>query len=138
MHVALDAIHEHRLPAGVIGDTAEIADVGKAVGLHVGLRHHEQAVLVAQLVEARVVRVVGGTYRVEVVLLHQHDIAFNTIHADRAALEVVVVVAVHPVQLEVVAVDVEEPIFDLDFTHPDPLRDHFQQLALTVVEESCS
>ena len=104
------------------------------MGLHVGLRHHEQAVLVAQLVEARVVRVVGGTYRVEVVLLHQHDIAFNTIHADRAALEVVVVVAVHPVQLEVVAVDVEEPIFDLDFTHPDPLRDHFQQLALTVVE----
>ncbi|MNC16951.1 hypothetical protein D3C75_648160 [compost metagenome] len=42
--------------------------------------------------------------------------------------------AVHPVQLEVVAVDVEEAILDLDFTHPDPLRDHFQQLALTVVE----
>ena len=67
-------------------------------------------------------------------LLHQHDIAFNTVHADRTALEVVVVVAVHPVQLEVVAVDVEEAILDLDFTHPDPLRDHFQQLALTVVE----
>ena len=76
----------------------------------------------------------GGTYRVEVVLLHQHDIAFNTVHTDGATLEVVVVVTVHPVQLEVVAVDVEEAIFDLDFTHPDPLRDHFQQLALAVVE----
>ncbi|MNG95990.1 hypothetical protein D3C79_550410 [compost metagenome] len=134
VNVALDAIHEHRLPEGVVGDAAEIADVGKTVGLHVGLRHHEQAVLVAQLVEARIVRVVGGAHRVEVVLLHQHDIAFNTVHADRAALEVVVVVTVHPVQLEVVTVDVEEAILDLDFTHPDPLRDHFQQLALTVVE----
>ena len=134
VHVALDAIHEHRLPEGVVGDAAEIADVGKTVGLHVGLRHHEQTVLVAQLVETRVVRVVGGAHRVEVVLLHQHDIALHPIHADRTALEVVVVVAVHPVQLEVVAVDVEEAILDGDFTHPDPLRDHFQQLALTVVE----
>ncbi|MNM64674.1 hypothetical protein D3C81_760820 [compost metagenome] len=134
VHVALDAIHKHRLPEGIVGDAAEIADVGKTVGLHVGLRHHEQTVLVAQLVEARIVRVVGGPYRVEVVLLHQHDIAFNTVHADRAALEVVVVVTVHPVQLEVVTVDMEETILDLDFAHPDPLRDHLQQLALTVVE----
>ena len=138
MHVALDAIHEHRLPEGIVSDAAEIADVGKTVGLHIGLCHHEQAVLVAQLVETRVVRVVSGAHRVEVVLLHQHDIALHPIHADRTALEVVVVVAVHPVQLEVVAVDVEEAILDGDFTHPDPLRDHFQQLALTVVEESCS
>jgi hypothetical protein len=87
------------------------------VGLHVGLRHHEQTVLVAQLVEARVIRVVGGAHRVEVVLLHQHDVAFNAVHTDHAALEVVVVVTVHPVQLEVVAVDVEEAIFDHDFTH---------------------
>ncbi|MNC57325.1 hypothetical protein D3C75_1069800 [compost metagenome] len=41
---------------------------------------------------------------------------------------------VHPVQLEVVTVDMEETILDLDFAHPDPLRDHLQQLALTVVE----
>ena len=41
---------------------------------------------------------------------------------------------VHPVQLEVVAVDVEKAILDLDFTHPDPLRNHFQQLTPTVVE----
>ncbi|MNT41999.1 hypothetical protein D3C72_1783960 [compost metagenome] len=76
----------------------------------------------------------GGAHRVEVVLLHQHYVALDPIHADRAALEVVVVVAVHPVQLEVVAVDIEEAILDLDVTHPDPLGDHFQQLALTVVE----
>ncbi len=113
MHVALDAIHEHRLPEGVIGDAAEIAHVGKTVGLHVGLRHHEQTVLIAQLVEARVVRVVGGAHRVEVVLLHQHDVAFNTVHTDRTALEMVVVVAIHPVQLEVVPVDVEEAILTL-------------------------
>jgi hypothetical protein len=45
VHVALDALHEHRLPEGIVGDAAEIADVGETVGLHIGFRHHEQAVL---------------------------------------------------------------------------------------------
>ncbi len=134
VNVAFDTIHEHRLPERIVGDAAEVADIGKAVGLHVSLRHHEQTVLVAQLVEARVVRVVGGAHRVEVVLLHQHDVALHPVHADGAALEMVVVVTVHPVQLEIAAVDVEEAVLDLDLAHPDPLRDHLQQLPLSVVE----
>ncbi|MNQ79481.1 hypothetical protein D3C85_944270 [compost metagenome] len=132
--VALDPVHEHRLPGRVIGDAAQIADVGEAVGLHVGLRHHEQAVLVAQLVEAWVIRVVGGAHRVEVVLLHQHYVALHPIHADGPALEVIVVVAVHPVQLEVLAVDIKQAVLDGDLAHPDPLRDHLQQLAPLVIE----
>ncbi|MNZ67986.1 hypothetical protein D3C78_862460 [compost metagenome] len=132
--VALDPVHEHRLPGRVVGDAAQIADVGEAVGLHVGLRHHEQAVLVAQLVEARVIRVVGGAHRVEVVLLHQHYVALHPIHADGPALEVIVVVAVHPVQLEVATVDIKQAVLDGDLAHPDPLRDHLQQLAPLVIE----
>ncbi|MNJ73840.1 hypothetical protein D3C81_2142640 [compost metagenome] len=67
------------------------------MGFDVGFGHHEQPVNVAQFIKARVVRVMGSTYRVDIVLLHQDQIFFDTIHAYRTAFQMVVIMAVDAV-----------------------------------------
>ena len=130
--MAHDALNVNGLPRRIVRDAAQIADVGKAVRFHVRFRHHEQAVDVAQLVEARIVRVVGGAYRVDVVLLHQDQVALDAIYPYGAALLVIVIVAVHAVQLQVAVVHVEHAVAHLDVAESDALRDHFQHLSVRV------
>ena len=129
VHVAHDALNVDVFPGRVVGDGAEVADVGETVGLHVGFRHHEQSVDVAHFIETRVVRIVSGAYRVDVVLLHQQQIFFHAIHADRAAFQMVVIVAVHAVQHYVAVVDVEQAVTHFDIAETDALRNDFQHLA---------
>ncbi|MNC47940.1 hypothetical protein D3C75_970300 [compost metagenome] len=97
VNVAHDAIDEYRFPGRIVGDAAQIAHVGKTMGFDVGFGHHEQPVNVAQFIKARVVRVMGSTYRVDIVLLHQDQIFFDTIHAYRTAFQMVVIMAVDAV-----------------------------------------
>ncbi len=127
--MAHDALNVDVFPGRVVGDGAEVADVGETVGLHVGFRHHEQSVDVAHFIETRVVRIVSGAYRVDVVLLHQQQIFFHAIHADRAAFQMVVIVAVHAVQHYVAVVDVEQAVTHFDIAETDTLRNDFQHLA---------
>ena len=62
--------------AGVhIGSLREAAQV--RVGLDVGLVEHVHAEPVAHVVEVHVVRVVRRAHRVDVVLLHQHDVGLD-------------------------------------------------------------
>lgn len=59
MDVADDPLNVNMLTFWVIGDGAQVADVGEAVGFDIGFRHHEQAVNVAHLIETRVVGMSG-------------------------------------------------------------------------------
>ncbi|MNI87164.1 hypothetical protein D3C73_1443390 [compost metagenome] len=99
------------------------------MGFDVGLGHHKQAVDIAQLIEARIVRVMRGTHRVNVVLLHQQQIFFDPIHSDRAAFQMIVIVAVNTVQHYVVVVDVKQPVADRNVAESDALRNHLNNIA---------
>ena len=126
--VAHDPLNVNMLPCRVIGDGAKVADVGEAVGFDIGFRHHEQAVNVAHLIETRVVGVVGGTYRVDIVLLHQQQIFLNAIHPYGAALQMVVVVTVNAVEHHVAVIDIEQAVAHFDIAKTDALRDNFDNL----------
>ena len=106
-HLAVDV---GGLPGRVVRDAREVADILEAVGLEVRLGHHHETDLVAHLVEARVVGVVGGPHRVDVVPLHELQIAAHPVHADGPAPVVVVVVAVDAAHLDVRAVEQEAAI----------------------------
>ena len=106
-HQALNTVNVSRLPCRVVGDQGDVADILEAVALHIGLGDQHDAILVAQLVEARVIGIVRGAHRVDVVLLHELQVAAHAIEAHGAALVIVVIVAVNAMHLKVSAVEVD-------------------------------
>ena len=113
-HQALDTVDISRLPRRIVGNQGNVADVLETVALHIGLGHQHDAVLVTQLVEARVVGIVRSAHRVDVVLLHELKVAAHAIETHGAALVVIVIVAVDAVHLKVGAVEVDMVALDGD------------------------
>lgn len=70
MDVAYDALNVDIFPQRIVGDPADIADISEAVRFNVGFGHDEQTIDIAQFIETWIVRVMGGAYGVDVVLLH--------------------------------------------------------------------
>ena len=70
--VTLVALEMHLLEVGTLGQ--RMFAVTHAVTLEVGLGSKVDAVLVAEVVPARVVRIVAGAYGVNVELLHDFDV----------------------------------------------------------------
>ena len=132
-HQALNAVDVGRLPCRVVGDQGDIADILEAVALHIGLGDQHDAILVAQLVKARVVGVVGRAHRVDVVLLHELQVAAHAIEAHGAALVIVVIVAVDAMHLKVSAVEVDMIALDRHLGKTLAMRDVFADL-VTVVD----
>jgi hypothetical protein len=128
--VVLVALHhpphpvlERVAPGRVVGGVAAPAHVHEAVGLEVALVHDVQAVLVAQLEEAGVRRVVAGADSVDVVPLHQQHVVEHVLLGDGPAAVGVELVPVHPAQQHPVAVDGEQPVLDPDRAEPHPQVD---------------
>ena len=122
-------------PLGVVGDglvpvldlvvpggVGQEAALG-AVTLVVGLGHDVEAVLVAQLVEARVVGVVGAAHRVDVVLLHQAQVPQHVLQVDDGPGNRVGVVPVDAAQGDGPAVEVHDGVAHRDLTDAHPVGD---------------
>ena len=93
----------------------------EAVRFHVGLVDEVEAVFVAELQKARVVGVVRGAYRVDVVGLHQLKVEAHIVGRDGAAALGVRVVAVDSAQLDRHGVDLENAAFGIDGAEADAL-----------------
>ena len=106
----------------VPGGVGQEAALG-AVALVVGLRHDVEAVLVAQLVEARVVGVVGAAHRVDVVLLHQAQVPQHVLQVDDGPGGRVGVVPVDTAQGDGPAVEVHDGGAHRDFADAHPVGD---------------
>ena len=131
-HQALNTVDVGRLPCRVVGDQSDIADILEAVALHIGLGDQHDAVLVAQLVEARVIGIVRGADRVDVVLLHELQVAAHAIEAHGAALVIVVIVAVDAMHLKVSAVEVDMIALDRHLGKPLAMRNVLADLVAVV------
>ena len=106
VNTQLHAINSGLGPFGIIGDRfVPMLDlvipgcIGKELGLRavaliVRLGHDIEAILVAQLVEARIVRVVGTTHRVDVVFLHQPQVTLHVLQINHGASDRVRIVPV--------------------------------------------
>ena len=69
---ALHPVHAGGFPTGVVGRIAGPAvDATEAVGFQVALVNDVEAVVIAEIVKARVIRVMRGADGIDVMLLHQ-------------------------------------------------------------------
>ncbi len=110
-------------PAGIGAGIALPADQFEPVGLQVALVHDQQAVLVAQVEEVRMRRVVAGAHRVQVVALHGEHVGTHHVAAHSAATAGVELVAVDAAELHPGTVEQQQPVADLDPPEPDPHLD---------------
>ena len=94
------------------------------MGLDVRLVDHVQAVLVAQVVEPRIVGIVGTAHGVHVMLLHQVEVATHRLLRQRPAVVGVELVAVHPEDRDGLAVDQQLVVAHLHRTEADALGPH--------------
>ena len=97
------------------------------VVLDVRLVHDVDAVAVAQVVPALVVGVVAGAHGVEVVPLQQKDVALHLRDGERLSRALVVLVAVHAVDVDAPAVDAKLAVLDGDRLEADGARGAFDE-----------
>ena len=102
--------------------------VAHAVRFEVGLSHHIKTVLVTEVVPTRVVRIVAGTHRVDVELLHHADVLHHALHTHHVAPVGVEFVAVGPLDQNRLAVDQQLCAFHFHLAEAHVLRQAFQHL----------
>lgn len=122
-HRAGHAVDEDLFPRGVVHGVAGPSAVDEAVGLEVVLVDDVQPVLVAEVEEVRVRRVVAGADRVDVVALHEEHVLEHALRGDRAAAQRVELVTVDAAELHGSTVDEEHAIFDRDGPEAGAERD---------------
>ncbi|OQC24439.1 MAG: hypothetical protein BWX70_02625 [Verrucomicrobia bacterium ADurb.Bin070] len=119
------AVHRGFAETGVADRVARVAE---AMCLEVGLVHHVNPVLIAQVIPARVVGIVAGAYGVDVVALHQQDVFHHAAVRHGIAAVGVHLVAVDAADQDRLAVqqDLAAARFDLAEAHAlrDGLDDH--------------
>ena len=130
---AARTVQSRRSPLVVVagdGDVlrrAALADLGPApVRLHVHLVDDEQPVLIGQLVEHGVVRVVAGAHGVDVVSLQHPHVGLGHLPRRDAARQGELV-TVDAVEHDAHAVEREHAVLDSEAADADALRDHLGQ-----------
>ena len=131
-------LHKCRMPIGNAGGKELVLGVlhpkstvvpalagAGTVHLKVGLVHYIKAVRIAKQVELGAVGIVRGPDGVDVQLLHQADILRHIRKADGGGGLAVEIVAIHALQLDGGAIDLEHLAVDADLTEADPLLDLF-------------
>ena len=121
-----DPVEVGRAPGGIFGQA--LLAVAHAVRFDVGLVDDVEAVLVAELVPARVVRVVAGPDGVDVRTLHDLDIAPHGLLGDDVGREGIVLMAIDALEQNGCAVDEELSVLDLGGPEADPGGDGFEGL----------
>jgi hypothetical protein len=119
---ALDAVKHRLRPGRIVARIPLPVDLAETVSLEIALVDHPQAVLVAQIEEVRVWRVVTTSHCVDVVPLHQQDILEHDLHRDGPALVGVKLVPVHTPEHDSATVDLQDAVLDGHGTEADLQR----------------
>ena len=116
----------------VVGIAIFITAAGNAVALNVGFIHDIEAVFIAHAQELGRIGIMAGADGVDVVLLHQRQIAEHLFASDGCAQHGIAVVAIDAAELDVLAVELHHAVFHLDLAQADALGD---DLALAVHDQ---
>ena len=76
-----------------------------AVTLDIGLSQHVHAVLVAEVVEHRVVGIVRGTYSIDIQALHAQNVLFNLLRSDGSSVDGREVMTIDTMEHHALAID---------------------------------
>ena len=126
-HHAVDTVDARALPmrlasrdGGLLGEDVT-GQAPAAMGFEVGLVDQVDAVLVAQLVPALLVRIVGGPDGVEVVPLAEDHIVDHVLLGDRAAALGIELVAVGALEYDALAINRHDAVLDAEAAESDLL-----------------
>ena len=95
---------------------------GCTVALVVGFINDKEAVLVAELIEVRHIRVMAGADGIKVVLFNHEQVLFRLLKANGIAGDRVGFVAVHTVELDGLAVDINLVVGNMNLTDAHTVR----------------
>ena len=117
---ALGAVHVRVEPLGGIGE--RVFSVAHAVRFDIRFIDDIEAVEVAEIVPARIVRIMAGANGVDVEGLHERDIFEHTFLGEGMAGETVMFMTVDALDEDGAVVDAELTVFDLDLAETDVER----------------
>ena len=92
------------------------------MALIVGFVNDKEAVLVAELIEVRHIRVMAGADGIKVVLFNHEQVFFRLLKANSIAGDGVGFVAVYTVELDGLAVDINLVVGDMNLTDAHTVR----------------
>ena len=95
---------------------------GCTVALVVGLVNDKEAVLIAELIEVRHIRVMAGADGIEVVLFDHEQVFFRLLKANGVARDRVGFVAVYTAELDGLAVDINLIVGNMNLTDAHTIR----------------
>ena len=125
-HIAMLAFQVCQLEVSALSQGT--VAVAHAVALDVGLGCKVDAVLVAEVIPARVVGIVAGAHGVDVQLLHDLDVLNHTLHGDDIAAVGIQLVAVGTLDENGLTVDQQLATLDFHLADADALANRLQQL----------
>ena len=131
VHIA-DTRHRSLLEVSTLRQ--RLLSVALRVRLGVGLVDDVEAVVVAQTVQFRRVRVVARAYRVDVVGFHQQDVFLDPLVGHVARLRVVLV-AVHPTDGHRHPIYLQQTVFYADVAETDVHRHIIEGIALVILQD---
>ena len=105
-----------------------------AVGLHVGLVHDINAIVITKVIEIRVIGIVAGTHGIDVQFLHQQNVFQHLFPGHIPTGLRVGLVTVHTQQLYIDPVGVDEGIHDLEVAEAHRAADRLNDVAVGVLQ----
>ena len=125
-HIGLIALHVHQFKVLVLGQC--LVAVTHSVALKVGLSRHVDTILVTKVIPTGIIRIVAGTYGINVQLLHD----FNVLNHARYGYHVTTVwiqfMTVGTLNEDGLAVDQQLAALDFYLADAYALRNGFHQL----------
>ena len=130
LHTIEDRLAERRITRDVRHPLRSLfqlrtVEIRHAVALHIGLGNQIEAVLAAQLRQPRCVRVMAGADGVDVVLLHNAQVAERLLPGNRIACHRIAVVAVDAAEFDGHPIQQDNAAAHLNLPQADRLADPF-------------
>ena len=124
LHHADAAVHIHGFPCRIICDPGIIFYPLESMTFQICFIDHIQAICITQIIKVFICRIMGTTDRIDIILFHQTDIRFHLFPCDSSSFRRIIIMMIHSVQQNNLAIDAEIVVFDLNSAKTAPHR-HF-------------
>ena len=125
-HIGLIALHVHQFKVLVLGQC--LVAVTHSVALKVGLSRHVDTILVTKIIPTGIIRIVAGTYSIDVQLLHDFNVLNHARYGYHIATVWIQFMTVGTLNEDSLAVYQQLSVLDFNVTETNTLLDNFQHV----------
>ena len=118
-------------PAGIMQQEM-VGKCAHAMGFEIRLADDIQSVAIAEVIPERTIRIVARPDGIDVVLLHQLDIANHRFTSDDVAAFRQELVSINSLEIDGLSIQEQAPIPDLDLAKANVQRRHFRYYAAPI------